>query len=192
MTTNQPMNQSQFNKARSDKFIMVLDIPEALRAIDTREARANNLVDSKSITYSVFASQIPDVQVHDTEQKFSGQAFHFTSHHRPEYGNVTVKFTIDNQFKNYWVVYKWINILNNNKEGFFDAENLSIAESPFETYSTTATLFGLDEFDQKKIQFDFIGVVPVKLGGINYDYRTEDEIETYLEFSFSQMLAKLV
>ena len=186
------MEQSQFNKARSDKFLLVLDIPEALRAIDTREARGNNLVDSKSITYSVFATQIPDVQVHDTETKFSGQAFHFTSHHRPEYGNVTVKFTIDSQFKNYWVVYKWINILNNNQDGFFDAEGLSIADNPFEAYSTTATLYGLDEYDKKKIQFDFIGVVPVKLGGINYDYRTEDEIETFLEYSFSQMVAKLV
>ena len=49
-----------------------------------------------------------------------------------------------------------------------------------------------EPFKNKKIQFDFIGVVPVKLGGINYDYRTEGEIETFLEFSFSQMLAKLV
>ena len=186
------MEQSQFNKARTDKFILVLDIPASLRAIDTREERGNDLVDSKSITYSVFATQIPDVHVHDSATKFSGQTFHFTRHHRPEYGNVTVKFTIDNQFKNYWVVYKWINILNNNKEGFFDAEHLAISETPFETYSTTATLYGLDEYDNKKIQFDFIGVVPVKLGGINYDYRTEGEIETFLEFSFSQMLAKLV
>ena len=89
-------------------------------------------------------------------------------------------------------MYKWINILNNNKDGFFDADGLSIADNPFESYSTTATLYGLDEYDNKKIQFDFIGVVPVKLGGINYDYRTEDEIETFLEYSFSQMVAKLV
>ena len=186
------MKQSQFNKARTDKFILVLDIPEALKSIDTHDARGNDLVDSKSITYSVFATQVPDVQVHDTEQKFSGQAFHFTSHHRPEYGNITVKFTVDNEFKNYWVVYKWINILNNNKEGFFDAEGLSIRDNPFESYSTTATLYGLDEYDKRKIQFDFIGVVPVKLGGFNYDYRTDGEIETFLEYSFSQMVAKLL
>jgi hypothetical protein len=90
------------------------------------------------------------------------------------------------------VIYKWINLLNNNKEGFFDAEGLATVENPFETYSSTATVFGLDEYDEKKIQFDFIGLVPVKLGMIDYNYRTEAEIESSFEFSFSQMVAKLV
>lgn len=186
------MKQSPLNKARTDKFLMVLDIPGALKAINTSDDRNNSTVNSDAITFSIYATQIPEVMVQDSETKFSGQTFHFTSHHRPEYGNVTVKFTVDNQFNNYWVIYKWINLLNNNKEGFFDAEGLSTVENPFEVYSSTATVFGLDEYDNKKIQFDFIGLVPVKLGMIDYNYRTEAEIESSFEFSFSQMVAKLV
>ena len=186
------MKQAAFNKARSDKFLMVLDIPPALKAINTADDRNNSTVNSDTITFSVFATQIPEVHVQDSETKFSGQTFHFTSHNRPEYGNVAVQFTIDNQFNNYWVIYKWINLLNNNKEGFFDAEGLAIVDNPFEVYSSSATVFGLDEYDNRKIQFDFIGVVPVKLGKIDYNYRTEAEIETTFEFSFSQMIAKLV
>lgn len=186
------MNQSQLNKARTDKFIMVLDIPPALKAINTTDDRDNSTVNSDTITYSVFSTQIPEVMVQDSETKFSGQTFHFTSHNRPEYGNVSVGFTVDNQFSNYWVIYKWINLLNNNKEGFFDAEGISPVDNPFETYASTVTVYGLDEYDVRKIQFDFIGVVPVKLGAIDYNYRTEEEIESKFEFSFSQMVAKLV
>jgi hypothetical protein len=186
------MKQASLNKARSDKFLMVLDIPAGLKSINTSDDRNSSTVNSDTITFSIFATQIPEVHVTDSETKFSGQTFHFTSHNRPEYGNVSVKFTVDNQFNNYWVIYKWINLLNNNKEGFFDAEGLSTVDNPFEVYSSGATVFGLDEYDNRKIQFDFIGVVPVKLGAIDYNYRTDTEIETSFEFSFSQMIAKLL
>ena len=186
------IKHSHLNKAKSDKFLMVLDLPDALKGINTSDERSTYKVNSDAIVYSVYATQIPEVSVQDSETKFSGQTFHFTSHHRPEYQNVQVKFTIDSDFNNYWVIYKWINVLNNNKEGFFDAESLSTIDNPFDVYSTTITVFGLDEYDHKKIQFDFIGVVPVKLGMIDYDYRTEQDLESTFEFSFSQMIAKLV
>tara|TARA_B110000305_G_C19279213_1_gene558392 strand:+ start:333 stop:926 length:594 start_codon:yes stop_codon:yes gene_type:complete len=186
------MEQSHLNKAKSDKFLMVLDLPDALKSINTANDRASNHVNSDSIIYSVYSTQIPEVHVSDKETKFSGQTFHFTSHSRPEYGNIKVDFTVDSQFNNYWVIYKWINLLNNNKEGFFDAESLSTVDNPYESYSTTITVFGLDEYNKKRIQFDFIGVVPVKLGSIQYNYRSDKDIESSFEFSFSQMIAKLI
>ena len=111
------MKQSLLNKARSDKFLMTLDLPQALKDIDTPDDRTPATVNADAISYSVFSTQIPEVHVQDSETKYSGQTFHFTSHHRPEYGNVQVGFTVDNEFNNYWVIYKWINVLNNNKEG---------------------------------------------------------------------------
>lgn len=183
---------SHLNKAKSDKFLMVLDLPEALKGINTSDDRSAYTVNSDAIIYSIYGVQIPAVQVQDAETKFSGQTFHFTSHHRPQYENVSVKFTVDSNFDNYWVIYKWINVLNNNKEGFFDAESLSTISNPFDAYSTTITVFGLDEYENKKIQFDFIGVVPVKLGSIDYNYRSDADLEIDFEFSFSQMLAKLL
>ena len=188
------MKQALQNKARTDKFLMVLDLPDALKNINTPDDRTTNTVNADALNYSVYSTQIPEVHVTDSETKFSGQTFHFTSHNRPEYGNVQVGFTVDNEFNNYWVIYKWINILNYNKEGFFNADHLADAEvkNPFEVYATTISVFGLDEYDNKKIQFDFRGVVPVKLGQIQYNYRTEAEVESTFEFSFSQMIAKLL
>ena len=103
------MKQSLFNKARTDKFIMVLDLPKALKDINTSDDRNTSSVNSDTIAYSVFSTQIPEVHVHDTEGKYSGQTFHFTSHVRPEYGNVTVGFTVDNEFNNYWVITRQLN-----------------------------------------------------------------------------------
>ena len=90
------------------------------------------------------------------------------------------------------MIYKWINLLNNNQEGFFHAENIPIVKHPYDLYSTNITVYGMDEYDKKTIQFDFVGVIPVSLGEIDYNYRDANEIETDFEFSFSQLIAKLL
>ena len=63
---------------------------------------------------------------------------------------------------------------------------------PFSEYATTFTLYGLDEYENKKIQFDYIGVLPVGLGDISYNYQDPEQIESTFEFSFSQLVAKLL
>jgi hypothetical protein len=190
--TTKMYDQSLLNKARVDKFILSLTLPNALREVNTKNDRNNTNVIQDSLQFSVYGVEIPKVAVADVEGRYSGQTFHFTSHKRPAYDNVNVKFTIDNQFNNYWVIYKWINLLNNNQEGFFHAESIPIVELPYELYSTNITVFGLDEYDNRVIQFDFIGVIPVSLGGITYNYRDSSEIETEFDFSFSQLIAKLL
>jgi len=186
------ISQSLLNKAHADKFILSLTLPKALREVNTKNDRNNTNVIQDSLQFSVYGVKIPKVSVADVEGRYSGQTFHFTSHKRPSYDNVNVKFTIDNQFNNYWVIYKWINLLNNNSEGFFHAENIPIVELPYELYSTNITVYGLDEYDNRVIQFDFIGVIPVSLGEISYNYRDGSEIETEFDFSFSQLIAKLL
>ena len=189
---NSDIQQSILNKSRTDKFIMVLSLPKALREVNTKNDRQNTNVIQDSLQFSIYGVVIPRVVVTDVEGRYSGQTFHFTSHKRPAYDNVKVKFTIDNRFNNYWVIYKWINLLNNNQEGFFHAEDIPIVEQPYDLYSTNITVFGLDEYDEKTIQFDFVGVIPVSLGEIDYNYRDANEIETDFEFSFSQLIAKLL
>ena len=167
ITTTSELNQSVLNKSRTDKFIMSLSLPKALRDVNTKNDRQNTNVIQDSLQFSIYGVVIPSVVVTDVEGRYSGQTFHFTSHKRPAYNNVKVKFTIDNRFNNYWVIYKWINLPNNNQEGFFHAEDIPIVKQPYELYSTNITVFGLDEYDKKTIQFDFVGVIPVSLGSID-------------------------
>ena len=195
------IKQSLLNKARKDKFLMVITPPESIREINTKGERSNKKVINDSIQYSVYGALIPKITVQDVGTQYSGQTFKFTSHHRPAYENIFVNFTIDNRFNNYWVLFKWINILNNNKEAIYDAENIKPQRNftlpltnpeIFKEYSTTITIYGLDEYDKKKIQFDFPGALPVSLGQIAYNYRDPMEAECTFEFAFSQFTAKLL
>tara|TARA_Y100000592_G_C5376434_1_gene271204 strand:- start:203 stop:802 length:600 start_codon:yes stop_codon:yes gene_type:complete len=192
------IKQSLLNKARKDKFIMVLTPPEAIREINTQAERSNKKVINDSIQYSVYGALIPKITVQDVATDYSGQSFKFSSHHRPAYENIFVNFTIDNRFNNYWVLFKWINVLNNNREAIYDADNIKVRRPNriqplpklMEEYSTTLTIYGLDEYDKKKMQFDFIGALPVSLGQISYNYRDPMEAECTFEFAFSQFTAK--
>ena len=175
---------------------MVLTPPESIREINSKTERDNKKVINDSIQYSVYGSLIPKITVQDIGTTYSGQTFKFSSHNRPAYENIFVNFTIDNRFNNYWVLFKWINILNNNKEAIYDADNLRIrpVDNPklLEQYSTTITIYGLDEYDKRKIQFDFLGALPVSLGQLAYNYRDPMEAESTFEFAFSQFTAKLL
>ena len=43
-----------------------------------------------------------------------------------------------------------------------------------------------------KILFTYKNAFPVSLGAINYNYRTEGEVETTFEFAFSQLMVELL
>jgi hypothetical protein len=179
---------------------MVLTPPDSIRNINTKGERDNKKVINDSIQYSVYGALIPKITVDAVGTDYSGQTFKFSSHHRPQYENIFVNFTIDNRFNNYWVLFKWINILNNNKEAIYDADtpalHSSVDELPYpkllKEYSTTITIFGLDEYDKRKMQFDFMGALPVSLGQISYNYRDPMDAECNFEFAFSQFAAKLL
>ena len=194
MSELKTIRQSVLNKARKDKFQLVFSLPKALREINTRENldRLDSKLVHDALQFSIYGTVVPGINVNAIDQSYSGQVFKFSGHHRPEYGNITVNFAIDSQFNNYWVIYKWINLMNHNKEAFFYKDQMPLKDSPFADYATNFTIFGLDEYDNQKIQFDYIGVVPVALGAINYNYQDAAQIESTFEFSFSQLKSKLL
>ena len=194
MSESQAIRQSVLNKAKKDKFILVFQLPQALRDSNAREnpSRLNEKLIQDSLQFSIYGTVVPVVSVNAIEQSYSGQTFKFSGYARPSYENITINFVIDNQFNNYWVIYKWINLMNHNKEAFFNRDTQPLLDAPFKDYSTTFTIFGLDEYDNKKIQFDYIGVVPVSLGSIVYNYQDPTQAESQFQFSFSQLTSKLL
>lgn len=196
MSGYNPMDQSVLNKSRADKFIMVLALPKAMREINVSSARANDSIMQHALQFSVYGIVAPAIVVDPVEIPFSGQSFNFTSFKRPDYSNIRVDFKLDNEYNNYWVIYKWLNLCNNYKEGFFYAERPALRQGPglepYSEYATDITVYGLDEYNEKKIQFTYVGAVPVSLGEINYNYQSSDEITSSLEFAFSQLHTKLL
>jgi len=201
------INQSQLNKSRLDKFLMVINLPTSLKNINTTDFgnRADKVVNENSIQFSVYGAVIPSVTVPAITEQYAGQSFKISSHSRPAYENVSVKFTVDNKFNNYWVLYKWLDLLNNDRVSVFDSDDLSNtpklpassrnkikSSNPPELYMTDLVLYSKDEFDANVVKFTYKNAFPVSLGQIDYNYRTEGEIETSFQFAFSQLLVELL
>lgn len=191
---NTDIQQSVLNKSKKDKFLFVLTLPDAMKEISYTlpENRQDDRVLPESLQFSVYGALLPAVRVDGGEIRYSGQALKFSSHSRPAYENVTVNFTIDNKFNNYWVIWKWLDILNDDNQAIFLKDNPDyISENPknsmFKQYQGSATTYALDEYNKRVARFDYSGVVPVSLGSVDYNYRTTDPIDTTFEFSFSKL-----
>jgi hypothetical protein len=199
----QPIPQSQLNKSRFDKFLLILNLPPILRNSNTNNLnlRTKELIQKDSIQFSVYGSVIPTIQVPEVEAPYAGGTYKLSSNSRPPYDNITVNFTIDNKFNNYWVIYKWLDILSDDAGVIYNATE--VTDTGRETYKlnpklqpqayqTDFTLYGKDEFDGNIVKFTYTKAFPISLGSINYNYREPGEIETSFTFAFSQFLTELV
>jgi hypothetical protein len=219
--------QSIFNKARKDKFILVLTLPKVLQKIDSDilSERAQSLIKLDSLQFSIWGSPVPEVTVPDVEQRIWGQAYKVTSQSRPNYNPISVNFTVDHRFSNYWVLWKWLYTLNHPIEsGMEDIFANYIAGKPqidplqaardkaymvgknlqkgsgnkanldtpslmgsgstkpihmvdnFLDYQTIVTIYGLDEYNEKVIEFTYTHAFITQLSEIAYNYRDSGDM----------------
>jgi|TARA_R110000803_G_C11843179_1_gene304869 hypothetical protein len=192
MAVNQN-NQSILNKSRLDKFILVFSVPPALREVNVREnssRNSNNVIEDK-LQLSVYGAVVPELTVPSIAIPYAGSNLYQSAHAREPYPPVTVNFTTDNEFNNYWVIYKWLNLMHDQKTGVYDETDLD-SENEFNNYQTDMTLYGLDEYENRRIEFTYTKAFPVTLGNLEYNYRTSDEIESSFTFVYSQLHTKLL
>ena len=185
------LQQSNLNKSRIDKFQMVFTLPPALQQINTHTERSNNTVIQDSIQFSIYGVVVPDLQVPALEIRYGGSTLYNSTHSKSPFPPVTVNFTVDNGYNNYWVLYTWLNLLHDESTGTFDQKDL-IVNDDFKNYQTNLAVYGLDEFNNKRIQFTYTRAFPTILGGMNYNYRESDEIQSSFTFVYSQLKTKLL
>jgi len=183
--------QSFFNKQRKDKFILVMNLPEALKLVNQKMSRSNQSIIFEKMQFSVNSCNVPRVTIDETSARYSGQTLQVSTQSRPPYPNVKVEFTVDNYYNNYWVIYSWLSLINEQKVGTLDFRGLVDLTNP-DVYKATFTLYGLDEYNNKIIQFDFTKAFPVLLGELNFNYRDTAQIDTSFEFAFDQLVTKLL
>lgn len=184
-------NQSYLNKSRADKFKLVFSLPPALRKINSKTDRQSFNVNEDAFQFSVYGAVVPEMDVPALQIRYGGSNLYNSTHAREPYPPVTVNFTIDNGFNNYWVLYKWLNLMHDEREGLYDASSL-VDDEDFANYQTDMTLYGLDEFNNQRIAFTYTKAFPVTLGSIEYNYRTADEITSSMTFVYSQIHSKLI
>jgi len=217
------MNQSILNKARKDKFLLILDIPKVLKKINSN-TRSNKLVSLDKLQFSVYGTVVPKVSIPNIGLNEYGQVYNVTSQSRPSYPPINVNFNVDNNFDNYWVLWKWLAILNDPRKGGMDEHFAQFKETKdadvdairdlsnnliktpkenktttslkykhikmlndYTDYQTTITVFGLREYNEQIVRFDYYNSFITGLGDLKYDYKDPSEMECNFEFVFNQL-----
>lgn len=184
-------DQSSLNKSRSDKFTLFLNLPEALRNYNKQFQRNNSTVDLNTIQFSIYGIVVPKNNIPAEDVRYAGGNIYVSSHNKPSYEPVSVKFTIDNQFNNYWVIHKWLDLLRNEKSGIFEYPEKEYDRGVGQ-YTTDLSIVARDEFNKEVIQWIYKSAFPISLGEIDYDHRKPDEIETSFEFVFRKIETNLL
>ena len=107
------MQQAMLNKSRADKFLLVFDVPPILRDINKNftQDQSNTTLISDSVQFSIFGAAVPEITVAAQETRYAGSTLYVSSHSKDPFPPVTVNFNVDNEYKNYWVIYQWLNLL---------------------------------------------------------------------------------
>jgi len=194
--------QSPLNKSRKDKFSLVFSLPASLRKIISKYERGEAYISPDTMQFSVYGAVVPSVDIPPVNVRYAGQTLAASSHSREAFAPNTVNFTIDNRFNNYWVLYSWLNLLNNDKTGVYDENELvpiihggdrnKLKQNPNLEYRSDISIFALDEYNKKTVEFVYTNAFPISLGGINYNYRDPGEVESSFTYSYSQFVVKPV
>ena len=100
-------------------------------------------------------------------------------------------FNVDNEYRNYWVLYQWLNLLHSEYEGRYNERELP-SDPSFSEYQTDLTVFGKDEFNNNKIKFTYTKAFPTTLEAITYNYQVADEIKSGFTFVYSQLHTEII
>ena len=180
--------QSPLNKTFQDKYYFIFNLPEALKNLKHKYNSINSQagISKDAIKFSIIRAEIPEVTAKAEDIKYAGHTFPIATHVRDPYTPLSIEFKIDNQYANYATLYEWLNLILNEKEGYFDAEHLATTKySP--AYQTTLSVVSIDEYNEPIIQWIFTHAFITNLGSIQLDYQNPEELTCKAQFVFSQL-----
>ena len=187
--------QFPHNRPQKDKFLMVFDVPPILKTqnktIVAPNAGNNTSIILDSVQFSVYGVIVPDVVVPGVRARHAGSTLYVSSHSKNEPPPVHVKFDVDNLYNNYWTIYQWLNLLHNEKTGRYNEREIVIDDT-FSDYQTDLTLYGLDEYNNKRIQFVYKKAFPTSVDQVDFNHRETGQIVSGFTFLYSQMHVSLL
>mgnify|MGYP003647445820 CR=1 FL=1 len=188
------MKQAMLNKSRADKFLLVFDVPSILKEFSKKfqHKQTNTLIVPDAVQFSVFGSAVPEITVPAVENRYAGSTLYVSSHSKNPYPPVSVSFNVDNEYKNYWVMYQWLNLLHSQYEGRYNEREINENDPDFQDYQTDLTIFGKDEFNNSRIKFTYTKAFPTTVNGIEYSYQNPDEITSGFTFVYSQLHTEVI
>ena len=193
--TPQATQQSVLNRTSKDKFLLVLNLPPILR----KRLINDDLLGIDPLQISIFGTVVPPIQIPANEVRFAGQSYNVSSYSRPNYPPLPVNFIIDTKFRSYWVLWKWLQVLNDPETSLYTGTDPKLEtwkdrlDSGIVTeYQTNFSVIGFNEYNQQSVEFVFKNAFITNLGGINYDYNDTELVKSSAEFQFSQLDVNLL
>jgi hypothetical protein len=191
------MNQAVLNRSRSDKFQFVLELPKILKnSVDTIIQKPYS---ADSIQFACVGSPVPEIKIPSIGVPFGGQVYHTSSDSRPAYAPLNIKFFVDSGYQNYWILWKWLNLFNDSKEGITSMNNPLnqnreeiILTNPITEFSSNFQIYALDEFNNRIIEFNYKQAFITGLSNIDYSYQEPNEIICNATFVFNQLNVELL
>lgn len=194
------MLQPALNRSRNDKFVLVLDLPIAMKKL--YDSTTEKFYTVEPLQLSIYGSPVPQVSIPAISVPFGGQVHKVSSMSRPEYNPLTIRFLVDNGYKNYWTIWKWMNLFNDAKTSSSEitkgtdllSTNIKdpIIQNKVREYVSSFSIYGLDEYNNKIIAFEYNNAFPTNLGEINFSNQDPSEINCSVTFAFNQLTVNLV
>jgi len=180
--------QSATNRSRADKFLLVFDLPPILRGnLEKKITRDINNVNIESVQFSIYGTIVPEITVPAAETRHAGSTLYVSTHSKNSYPPITIDFKIDNEYKNYWTIYSWLNLLHSQYEGRYNEAGLMPVDENFNDYMTNLTIYGKDEFNNNRIKFTYVKAFPVSIKDVTYNYQEENELVSGFTICYAQL-----
>lgn len=183
--------KSPLNKTFKDKFYFTFNLPDALKDLSNEYNQITNSigVGKSSIDFSLISASIPGRTHRAEDAQYAGAHLNVSTHTKDNYDPVSITFRIDSQFANYYTIYSWMDLLWDEKEGYYNAKKIAKGSS-IDDYQTKMSIISLDEYNNPVMHWIFTHAFPTSLSTIDYNYQQTDELECTATFVFSQMLTR--
>lgn len=190
---SQEIKQSYLNQAKKDKFLLVFDVPPILKNISKKYDRTNKTIIPDSVQFSIWGTMVPAITVKGVETRYAGSTLYVSSHSKDSYPPVSVKFSVDSLYNNYWAIYQWLNLLHHEKTGTYNARGLT-TDGDFNDYQTNLTIYALDEYGNKRVKFTYTKAFPTTLDELQFTQQEsgDQQVVSGFTFLYSQLHTELL
>ncbi len=158
---------SNLNKATNQNFQLTFPKLPISSTID----------DSDILTLNIYGSVLPSITLSNITMNWMGGNYDMAIPpitFEPWY----VNFIVDSDFKNWYLLYKWLMHINNNKSHYDRAP---------ENYWIDASLNLVDNFNVPVMNINIINLFPTMLGEITLNHREgETNLESSINFSYTR------
>jgi hypothetical protein len=174
---------------------MVLDLPLAMK--DSYDPVLKKSYHIDPIQFSIYGSPVPKISVPEINVPYGGQVGRVSSGSRPAYDPISIKFLVDNGYKNYWILWNWINLFNDSQKSTSNINHLIPSDPSYFINSTTNytsnfSIFSVDEYNNKIVSFNYTNAFPTGLSEINFSNQDPTEINCTVTFVFNQLNVTLL